>query len=67
MSLWDKIDFATPIFFGAWFVLLGFGFLPRKPNEKQQLWRKRHGLTVGVLGSCLFFFGAIFLLINLFK
>lgn len=67
MKFWHIMDFGWPILFGAYFVLLGFGYLPRKPTEKQQLWKKKHGLTVGVIGSCMLFFGAIFLFSNLFK
>lgn len=67
MTLLNKIEFVYGILAGAYFALLGCGVLPRKPTEKQQLWRKRHGTTVGVVGFCMFFFGTIFFLFNLYK
>jgi hypothetical protein len=64
MTDWDKMKGLIPILGGVYGLLLATGVLPLKPKnpEKMELWRRKFGGTMIVLGPILIIFGLLELL-----
>jgi hypothetical protein len=57
-SLFDKWKWVGGLFFGIYFLFIGYGVLPRKPKnaEAHALWRKKFGFAMKLVGLITLFF-----------
>jgi hypothetical protein len=57
----DLVEGLIPILGGAFVLLMARGLLPRKPKdpERMELWRRKYGRTMTVVGAFLIVFGLL--------
>ena len=64
MKVWDTFGAIIMICGGTYGILRATGYLPRKPvdDEKIELWRRKFGIIMFVLGPIIIIIGVIRLL-----
>lgn len=64
MSLGNILNLVFFFGVGGYFTLMGFGYVRAcKTDEEEKIWREKYAMVLKVIGPCLFFAGAVTLVI----